>query len=278
MRVLPGRPNHAGRGTDQTDAQADRSADRRCDVGEHLPMRHLPTHSRRHQICGGGRLMTVITNLSRRDLLKSAAAVSGLVLGFHVGFRKLPFAEAAEAAEGPTFAPNAFLSIDETGLVTIAASRSEMGTGIKTDLPLVLADELEADWSRVKVVQGQGDPKYGDQNTDGSRSTWQFFGPMRLAGATARQMLETAPTQTRNLPVNECQAKNGFVLHSPSGRKLAYGDLAKLAATMPVPPSSQVRLKDRKDWRYIGKPRAIVDLKDIVQGRATYGIDVVLPG
>src|ERR1700730_1806674 len=275
MRVLPGRPNHAGRGTDQTDAQADRSADRRCDVGEHLPMRHLRAHSAGDQICGGGRLMTVITKVSRRDLLKGAAAASGLVLGFHVGFRKLPF---AEAAEGPTFAPNAFLSIDATGLVTIAASRSEMGTGIKTDLPLVLADELEADWSRVKVVQGQGDPKYGDQNTDGSRSTWQFFGPMRLAGATARQMLETAAAQTWNLPVSECQAQNGFVVHAPSGRKLAYGDLAKLAATMPVPPSSQVRLKDRKDWRYIGKPHPIVDLKDIVQGRATYGIDVVVPG
>ena len=125
--------------------------------------------------------MTVITNVSRRDLLKGAAGASGLVLGFHLGFRKLPFAEAAET---PAFAPNAFVSIDETGLVTIVASRSEMGTGIKTDLPLVLADELDADWNRVKVVQAQGDPKYGDQNTDGSRSTWQFFGPMRLAGAS----------------------------------------------------------------------------------------------
>ena len=99
--------------------------------------------------------MTNITNLSRRGLFKGAAAASGLVLGFHVGFRKLPFAEAAEAAP---FQPNVFLSIDDTGLVTIVASRSEMGTGIKTDLPLVLADELEADWSRVKVVQAQGDP------------------------------------------------------------------------------------------------------------------------
>jgi isoquinoline 1-oxidoreductase subunit beta len=219
--------------------------------------------------------MTVITNLSRRGLLKGTAATSGLVLGFHVGVRKFPFAKAAET---PLFQPNAFLSIDETGLVTIVASRSEMGTGIKTDLPLVLADELEADWNRVKVVQGQGDPKYGDQNTDGSRSTWQFFGPMRMAGATARQMLETAAAQTWNVPVGECQAQNGFVVHSSSGRKLAYGDLAKVAAAMPVPASSQVRLKDRKDWRYIGKPRAIVDLKDIVQGRATYGIDVVIPG
>src|ERR1700720_1129153 len=275
MRVLPGRPNHAGRGTDQTDAQADRSADRRCDVGEHLPMRHLPAHSAGDQIGGGGRVMTAITNVSRRDLIKGAAAASGLVLGFHVGFRKLPFAEAAQTL---SFEPNAFLSIGETGFATSVGSRSEMGTGIKTDLPLVLADELEADWSRVKVVQGQGDPKYGDQNTDGSRSTWQFFGPMRMAGATARQMLETAAAQTWDIPAGDCQAQNGFVVHTPSGRKLAYGDLAKVAATMPVPPSNQVRLKDRKDWRYIGKPHAIVDLKDIVQGRATYGIDVVIPG
>ena len=119
-------------------------------------------------------------------------------------------------------------ALTSTGLVTIVASRSEMGTGIKTDLPLVLADELEADWNRVKVVQGQGDPKYGDQNTDGSRSTWQFFGPMRMAGATARQMLETAAAQTWSVPVGACQAQNGFVVHPASGRKLAFGDLAKV--------------------------------------------------
>jgi isoquinoline 1-oxidoreductase beta subunit len=219
--------------------------------------------------------MTVITNFSRRDLFKGTAVAFGLVLGFHIGFRKLPFAEAAEPLG---FEPNAFVSIDETGLVTIVASRAEMGTGIKTDLPLVLADELEADWNRVRVVQAQGDPKYGDQNTDGSRSTWQFFAPMRLAGATARQMLEMAAAQTWNVPLGDCRAQNGFVVHSPSGRKLSFGDLAKLAAALPVPPADQVQLKDRKDWRYIGKPRAIVDLKDIVRGRATYGIDVVVPG
>jgi isoquinoline 1-oxidoreductase subunit beta len=219
--------------------------------------------------------MTVVTNLSRRDLLKGAATTAGLVLGFHVGFRKLPFAEAAET---PTFAPNAFLSIDETGLVTIVASRSEMGTGIKTDLPLVLADELEADLNQVKIIQAQGDPKYGDQNTDGSRSTWQFFGPMRVAGATARQMLETAAAQTWNVPAAECRAQNGFVMHASSGRSHSFGDLAKLAAAVPVPPLDQVRLKDRKHWRYIGKPHPIVDLKDILRGRAVYGIDTVVPG
>jgi isoquinoline 1-oxidoreductase beta subunit len=219
--------------------------------------------------------MTVITNLSGRDLLKGAGAISGLFLGFRVGFRGLPFAAAAET---PRFQPNVFLSIDDKGLVTIVASRSEMGTGIKTDLPLVLADELEVDWSQVKVIQAHGDPKYGDQNTDGSRSTWQFFGAMRLAGATARQMLETAAAQTWNVPVGESRAQNGSVAHASSRRKLAFGDLAKLAATMPVLPLSQVRLKDRKAWRYIGKPRAVVDFEDIVRGRATYGIDIVVPG
>ena len=99
-----------------------------------------------------------------------------------------------------------------------------------------------------------------------------------MAGATARQMLEAAAAQTSNVAVGECQAQSGFVAHGLSGRKLAFGDLAKVAALLPVPRSSEVRLKERKDWRYIGKPHAIVDLKDIVRGRASYGIDVVVPG
>ena len=219
--------------------------------------------------------MTMIANVSRRGLLKGAAIGSGLVLGLRLGLRSLSFTEAAET---PSFAPNVFVSIDDGGHVTIVAHRAEMGTGIKTDLPLVLADELEADWTRVKVVQAQGDPKYIDQNTDGSRSTWQFFDAMRVAGATARRMLETAAAQTWSVPVDECRAQNGFVVHGASGRRLAFGELAARAGSLPVPPANQIRLKDRREWRYIGKPVPIVDLKDIVRGRAVYGIDVVVPG
>jgi isoquinoline 1-oxidoreductase beta subunit len=138
--------------------------------------------------------MTKVLNLSRREVVAGGIAAAGLVLGVYVGFREFP-AKAASAAPA-AFEPNVYVMIDETGLVTIVAHRSEMGTGIKTGLPMVLADELEADWTRVKVVQAQGDPKYGDQNTDGSRSTRQFYRPMRIAGASARQMLEAPMSGT----------------------------------------------------------------------------------
>jgi isoquinoline 1-oxidoreductase subunit beta len=219
--------------------------------------------------------MTTIVKMNRRDVIKGAAIASGLVLGFHVGFRRLPMAQAATPSP---LQPNVYLAIDETGLVTIVAHRSEMGTGIRTGLPMVLADELEADWDRIKVVQAQGDSRYGDQNTDGSRSTWQFYQPMRDAGATGRQMLEAAAARTWSVPVGECRAQNHAVVHAPSGRTLPFGDLVKAAASLPVPAAKELRLKDPKARRYIGKPRAIVDLEDIVRGRATYGIDVVRPG
>ena len=219
--------------------------------------------------------MANIQNMSRRGVIKGAAIASGLVLGFHLGFRRFPLAEAARAWP---FQPNVYVAIDETGLVSIVAHRSEMGTGIKTDLPLILADELEADWKRVKVVQAEGDARYGDQNTDGSRSTWQFYQAMREAGATARQMLEAAAGKMWGVPPDECRAENGAVVHSVSERQLSFGDLVKVAASMPVPVRGSLRLKDSKAWRYIGKPMPIVDLKDIIRGKAIYGLDVVLPG
>jgi len=159
--------------------------------------------------------MANIQNLSRRGVIKGAAVASGLVLGFHLGFRHFPQAEAARTWP---FQPNVYLAIDETGLVSIMAHRSEMGTGIKTDLPLIVADELEADWKRVKVVQAEGDARYGDQNTDGSRSTWQFYQAMREAGAAARQMLEAAAGKIMedHLLVNE------YVIQQDQNKQLVF--------------------------------------------------------
>ncbi len=219
--------------------------------------------------------MANIQNLSRRGVIKGAAVASGLVLGFHLGFRHFPQAEAARTWP---FQPNVYLAIDETGLVSIMAHRSEMGTGIKTDLPLIVADELEADWKRVKVVQAEGDARYGDQNTDGSRSTWQFYQAMREAGAAARQMLEAAAGKMWDVPPGECRAENGAVVHAVSGRQLSFGALVKVAASLRVPTSDSLRLKEPKAWRYIGRPMPIVDLKDIIRGKAIYGLDVALPG
>jgi isoquinoline 1-oxidoreductase beta subunit len=153
-----------------------------------------------------------------------------------------------------------------------------MGTGIRTGLPMVLADEFDADWRRVHVIQAQGDPKYGDQNTDGSRSVRQFYQPMRIAGATARQMLEAAAAKIWAVPLEECRACNHTVVHQPSERVLAYSDLVETAKDLPVPPADGLRLKPASERRYIGRPLPIVDLQDIVRGRAIYGIDVKISG
>ena len=191
------------------------------------------------------------------------------------GFK--PFGE-AEAAAPATLSPNVYVSIAPSGEVTIVAHRSEMGTGIRTTLPMVLADELEADWRRVKIVQATGDAKYGDQNTDGSRSVRHFYRPMRQAGAAARQMLEAAAAQSWKVRASECQARNHEVVHGPTGRKLGFGALVAAAAKLPVPAGNALRLKAANARRYVGTAVPIVDLNDIVVGKATYGIDIVLPG
>src|SRR6266446_1180467 len=276
MRLLPGRSDHAGGCSVEGHAEADRSTDHRRDVRQPLSLRHLPAHPGRDQASGGVGRMITIENLSRRDVLRSIGLGSGLLLGFSVGFRSFP----AGAAPEPGFAPNVYVSIDDAGLVTIVAHRSEMGTGIKTGLPMVLADELEADWNRVKIVQADGDIKYGDQNTDGSRSMRQFYQPLREAGAVARQMLEEAAARSWNVDPATCHAQNHAIVHQPTGRRLGFGELVKVAADLPLPSADhlQLRFKTPADRRYVGKPIPIVDLTDIVRGRATYGIDVVVPG
>jgi isoquinoline 1-oxidoreductase beta subunit len=194
--------------------------------------------------------------------------------------------KADEAHESPKFGadgmpngtvdnPLVFVHLAEDGTVTIVVHRSEMGQGIRTGMPLIVADEMEADWSRVKVEQAVADEKtFGNQDTDGSRSTRHFIDPMRRCGAAARAMLAQAAASTWNVPVAEVQAVNHEVVHGKSGRKFAYGALAKRAAKLSLPRPDSLRLKTPEEFRYIGKGGvALFDGLGIVTGRAQYGID-----
>jgi isoquinoline 1-oxidoreductase subunit beta len=220
--------------------------------------------------------MNNIENVSRRGFLKGAFATGTFVLGLQLVPKPLWAKASGDAAA--VFQPDIFLSIAGDGMVTIVASRSEMGCGSRTALPLVVADELDADWSKVKIDQAIGDAKYGDQDTDGSHSVRSFFDQMRQVGATGRAMLITAAAQQWGVPARECSTELNFVMHKTSGRRLGYGELAAAAAKLPVPKKEDVPLKDRSQWRYIGKDNALFDLPDMVTGKAVFGMDVAMPG
>src|SRR5436309_8719850 len=173
--------------------------------------------------------MSSITNVSRRGFLKGLAGAGALVLGAYYVPKALRHNDAASGrtdADRATLHPNAFVGIDTDGTVYIVAHRSEMGTAIRTSLPLVVADELDADWKKVKIDQAVGDPRYGDQNTDGSHSIRSFYDVMRQAGATARLMLIQAAAQKWNVAPGECVTELHVVVHRPTGRRLGYGELA----------------------------------------------------
>jgi isoquinoline 1-oxidoreductase beta subunit len=219
--------------------------------------------------------------LDRRQFLGS---LGGLVLVATVsGVAKAqdaPKYGAEGMPHGTVDDPLTFVAIGEDGIVTVIVHRSEMGQGVRSGLPLIVADELEADWSRVRVKQAPADePKFGNQDTDGSRSIRHFFDPMRRCGAAARSMLEAAAAATWNVPVSSVRAVNHEVVHQPSGRKLGYGALAKAAAKLPVPPRESLKLKDPAQFRYIGKEGLhLLDGPNIASGAAQYGIDVRLDG
>jgi isoquinoline 1-oxidoreductase beta subunit len=181
-------------------------------------------------------------------------------------------------ADATTWQPNVYLGMEPSGVVTIVAHRSEMGTGIKTALPMVAADELDVDFKNVRVEQAIGDAKYGSQDTDGSNSIRSFYEPLRIAGATARLMLERAAAAKWGVPVTECKGRNELVTHAPTGRKMAYRELVTLAASQPVPKKEELTYKSPAEYRYIGKAQPIVDLSDICTGKAIFGIDAKMPG
>ena len=187
---------------------------------------------------------------------------------------------AGEMPHGTVVDPRVFVAIAPDGTVTIVAHRAEMGTGVRTSLPMIVAEEMEANWSRVRVQQAHGDEaKFGNQDTDGSRSTRHYLMPMRQIGASARTMLEAAAAKRWGVPATEVKAVNHEVVHSASGRRIGFGDLAADAAKEAVPSVEGLKLKDPKDFRYLGKGQiSMVDLRDITVGTARYGADVRLPG
>jgi len=225
--------------------------------------------------------MIRVENVSRRGFLQGMLGTGALVLGAQILSERV-LAAPGGMSDGPVgnaaLQPNVYVAVDTDGSVYVVCHRAEMGSGNRTGLPRIVADELDADWARVKVVQAPGDAKYGDQDTDGSHSVVSFFDTLRESGATARLMLVRAAAQTWGVPEAECSAEMSVVFHSKTGKKLAYGELAAVAAKLPVPNKEELKLKSRNEWRYIGKPAATYDLKDMVSGKAVYGQDTRVEG
>jgi isoquinoline 1-oxidoreductase beta subunit len=223
--------------------------------------------------------MNEVLNLSRRRFLKTGLlAGGGLILGVHIprlGGR------AAAADEPAVFAPNAFVRVGADETVTVIVNHSEMGQGPYTSIPMVVAEELDADWSKVRFEAAPVDPAYnhsvyGIQMTGGSSSTWSEWARVRRAGAAARQMLIAAAAEAWKVEPAACKTENGFVLHAASDRKESYGKLAERASRLKPP--ENVTLKDPKDFKIVGKPTKRLDTPDKTNGKAVFGLDVTVPG
>lgn len=224
--------------------------------------------------------MSIINKVNRRDFLKMTG-IGSAGLSLQASLTGCDWVGgAAKLSDTPSrgLALNVFVHIATNNRVTIMAHRSEMGQGIRTSLPQVVADELEADWDKVDVLQAEGDQKYGDQETDGSHSVRDYFQTMREMGASAKLMLRQAAAQQWRVPVESCEAKNHQVIHVESGKSLSYGELSEAAAKQKLPDLTTLSFKPEADYKYIGKPVPMVDLEDMVRGAANYGIDTVLPG
>jgi isoquinoline 1-oxidoreductase subunit beta len=207
--------------------------------------------------------------LSRREFVGAGiAAGAGLVIGFY-----LPH---GDRSKHESFSPNAYLRITPDNKITIVVARSEMGQGVRTALPMILAEELEADWKQIEIEQAGASTLFGDQTTGGSASIRTTWDPMRKAGAAAREMLISAAALTWGVPRSTCTAENSHIKHAASNRTLSYGDLVAKAATLPIP--TDVPLKQSKDYKLVGQRLARVDSPAKVKGEATFGIDFRVPG
>jgi isoquinoline 1-oxidoreductase beta subunit len=213
---------------------------------------------------------------SRRAFLRAGVAVGGgLLLDF-----SLPGVLNARANSSSAESTlNAFVQVANDGIVTITSKNPEIGQGIKTMLPMLIAEELDVDWGDVRIEQALSDPaKYGVQFAGGSRATPLNWDALRRVGAAGRQMLMSAAAQSWAVPVSECETASGKVVHAPTKRTLSYGRLASKAATLPAPDLAQVPLKDPRNFKIIGKSHAGVDSPLVVAGKPLFGIDVSVPG
>ena len=214
------------------------------------------------------------STVSRRNFLKIAGITTG-GLCISVALPGNALAEKGIVQDSSTEL-NAFIHLDENGDTTIYCGRCEMGQGISTALPSAVADEMEADWQRVKVQQGDADEKFGPQSTGGSKSIRVMYKPMREAGATAKAMLIAAAAKVWRTTPDNCFAQSHFVINKLNQQKLGFGELASIAKNMPIP--GNVMLKKKSEFNYIGKKLARHDQDEVVVGKRTYGVDTKLPG
>jgi isoquinoline 1-oxidoreductase subunit beta len=223
----------------------------------------------------------ILENVSRRGFLQGVLSAGAFVLCARIVPEPLWGETAGEpgSVAASVFHPGIFVGIHTDGMVYIVAHRSEMGNGVRTSLPRILADELDADWSRVTVLQADGDEAYGSQDTDGSHSVREFFDVLREAGATARLMLVRAAAQQWGIPESQCVADPVHTVSDKnSSRKLGYGELAALAAKLPVPKKEELQFKSPQQWRYIGKPAPGYDVAEVCSGKPLFGMDVRVDG
>ena len=217
--------------------------------------------------------MKDVQNVSRRSFIKGIGLASG---GLIIASGASLFNSCSvETKELIAFNPNLFVQLNSDGSLILVASRSEMGQGVRTSLTSVIADEMEADWDRVRISQAVGDVKYGDQNTDGSKSVRLLYEEMRKIGAATKAVLIAAAAKKWEIAAEDCHAENHFILNT-QGDKIAFGDLVEIAKTLEVP--EEVQLKDPKDFKYIGKYLPSKDVKNLANGSAVFGLDARLEG
>ena len=217
------------------------------------------------------------TLIDRRSFLRvTSVAGGGMLLGL---YRQPLIAQGKGPGPATAFKADAFIHISADGSVTIMAKNPEVGQGSQTHLPMIIADELDVDWKDVKVKLADLDQaKYGPQSAGGSNSTPVNWDPLRLVGATGRQMMLTAAARTWNVPESECSTGSGKVTHRPTNRTVGYGVLAAKAATLSPPDPKSVKLKDAKDYKIIGQPLVGVDVASILIGKPIFSIDFTVPG